>query len=101
RDNSVSGRVVRSPAMSDVSRMVASPQDPKGRLIAIFAGAVLLPSLALSVVSLKSVVPQAEGLKAQLRERAQIVLSYVAKDLSTAARAEALEAAPAVGTERP
>jgi signal transduction histidine kinase len=86
--------------MSDVSRMVASPQDPKGRLIAIFAGAVLLPSLALSVVSLKSVPPQAEGLKLQLRERAQVVLSYVEKDLAAAARAKALEAARAIGTER-
>lgn len=86
--------------MPDVSRMVASPQDPKGRLIAIFAGAVLLPSIALSVMSLYSVPSQAEGMKAQLRKRAEIVLSYVEKDLATTARARALEAARAVGTER-
>lgn len=85
---------------SDISRLVASPQDPKGRLIAIFAGAVLLPSLALSLVSLYSVPSQAEGLKVSLLRRAEKVLYYVEKDLETAAREKALEAARAVGTER-
>lgn len=86
--------------MSDVARRVASPQDPKGRLIAIFAGAVLLPSLALSVVSLYSVPSQAEQLKLSLLRRAEKVLYYVEKDLETAARNKALEAARAAGTER-
>src|SRR5262245_56413449 len=76
------------------------PQDPKGRLIAIFAGAVLLPSIALSLMSLYSVPNQAEGLKATLLKRAQTVLFYVEKDLEGKARDKALEAARAVGTER-
>ncbi len=86
--------------MSAVSRLVASPQDPKGRLIAIFAGAVLLPSVALSVLSLYSVPKQAETMKIQLLKRAERVLYYVEKDLEAAARNQALEAARAVGTER-
>jgi signal transduction histidine kinase len=86
--------------MPDVSRMVASPPDPKARLIAIFAGAVLLPSIALSVMSLYSVPTQAEGLKATLKKRQELILFYVEKDLAAAARARALEAARAVGTER-
>ena len=86
--------------MSAVSRLVSSPQDPKGRLIAIFAGAVLLPSVALSVLSLYSVPKQAENMKIQLLRRAEKVLYYVEKDLETAARNQALEAARAVGTER-
>ncbi len=80
--------------------LAASPQDPKGRLIAIFAGAVLLPSIALSLMSLYSVPSQAEGLKATLLKRAQTVLFYVEKDLEAKARDRALEAARAVGTER-
>jgi len=86
--------------MSAVSRLVSSPQDPKGRLIAIFAGAVLLPSVALSVLSLYSVPKQAENMKIQLLRRAEKVLYYVEKDLETAARNKALEAARAVGTAR-
>jgi signal transduction histidine kinase len=80
--------------------MVASPPDPKARLIAIFAGAVLLPSIALSVMSLYSVPTQAEGLKATLKKRQEAILFYVEKDLAAAARARALEAARVVGTER-
>ena len=86
--------------MPDVAQMVASPQDPKGRLIAIFAGAVLLPSIALSVMSLYSVPKQAEGMKIMLFKQAEKALAYVEKDLAQAGRNRALEAARAVGTER-
>jgi len=86
--------------MSEIHRLVAKPHDPKGRLISIFAGAVLLPSLALSVMSFYSVPRQAEALKINLYKRAEKTLWYVEKDLETSARNKALEAARAVGTER-
>jgi signal transduction histidine kinase len=86
--------------MSEVSRLVSSPQDPKGRLISIFAGAVLLPSLALSVMSLNAVPKQAEAMKYELTKSAEKVLGYIEKDLETIARNKALEAARAVGPNK-
>jgi hypothetical protein len=41
--------------MADLRRLVSMPDDPKGRLISIFVGAVLLPSLALSFVAMEFV----------------------------------------------
>jgi signal transduction histidine kinase len=86
--------------MSDLSRRVSSPQDPKSRLILIFAGAVLVPSIALSVLSFYSVPRQAEAMKMELLRRADKVLGYVEKDLESSARQAALQAARAVGTEK-
>jgi signal transduction histidine kinase len=86
--------------MSDVQELATRPADPKGRLISIFAGAVLLPSIALSVLSLYSVPKQAEAFKFELLKQAEKKLYYIEKDLEAAARNRALEAARAVGTER-
>jgi signal transduction histidine kinase len=80
--------------------MVSAPQDPKGRLVSIFVGAVLLPSVALSVVSFHAIPKQAEATKIQLYKRAEKVLYYIEEDLKRAARARALDAARVVGAER-
>jgi signal transduction histidine kinase len=85
--------------MKSPSRMVAAPADGKGRLVSIFVGAVLLPSVALSVVSFNSVPKHAESLKIGLLKQADKVLFYIEKDLETAARAKALQAARLAGTE--
>jgi signal transduction histidine kinase len=85
--------------MSEVSRGFA-PHDPKGRLVSIFVGAVLLPSVALSVVSFHAVPRQAEATKIMLMKRAERVLYYIEEDLERTARAKALEAARVVGAER-
>ena len=74
--------------------------DPRGRLVSIFVGAVLLPSVALSALSFHAVPKQAENFKLSLLKQAEKVLYYVEKDLEMAARSKALEAARAVGPER-
>jgi signal transduction histidine kinase len=86
--------------MSSPLKMVSAPQDAKGRLISIFVGAVLLPSVALSVVSFAAIPKQAEATKIALYKRAEKVLHYVEEDLKRAARSRALEAARVVGVER-
>jgi hypothetical protein len=86
--------------MSDPSRKVSAPHDPKGRLISIFVGAVLLPSLALSYVSLEFVPQLAKGRKASQFKDAERNLFYIEKELAQSAQAKALEAARAVGIER-
>jgi len=86
--------------MSELERRLAAPTDPRGRLISIFVGAVLLPSVALSVLSFHLVPKYAENLKIGLYKDAEKVLGYVEKDLEMTARKRALEAARAVGTER-
>ncbi len=86
--------------MSDLERRLAAPHDPRGRLVSIFVGAVLLPSVALSALSFHTVPKQAEALKMSLLKQAEKVLYYVEKDLEMAARAKALEAARAIGPER-
>jgi len=85
--------------MSDIERRLAAPTDSRGRVVSIFVGAVLLPSIALSVLSFNAVPKHAENLKISLRRQAQKVLSYVEQDLETAARARALEAARVVGPD--
>jgi signal transduction histidine kinase len=75
------------------------PRDPKTRLIAIFVFAVLLPSVALSAVAFYSVPRQAESMRIRLLRQAERVLWYVGRDLETAARTAALEAARAVGPQ--
>jgi signal transduction histidine kinase len=69
-------------------------------VVAIFVGAVLLPSLALSVLSFHAVPKQAEFQRIQMKKNAERVLSYVEEDLSRAARTKALQAAKALGAER-
>ncbi|HEX9202426.1 MAG TPA: HAMP domain-containing sensor histidine kinase, partial [Vicinamibacteria bacterium] len=63
-------------------------------------GAVLLPSVALSVLSFHAVPKYAENLKIGLYKDAEKMLGYVEKDLEMTARKRALQAARAVGTER-
>jgi len=86
--------------MSELERRLSAPTDPRGRLISIFVGAVLLPSVALSVLSFHAVPKYAENLKIGLYKDAEKMLGYVEKDLEMTARKRALEAARAVGTER-
>ena len=86
--------------MSDPSARVAAPHDPKGRLISIFVGAVLLPSLALSYVSIEFVPQLARANRDMGVKRAENTLADVEKDLVRAVQARALEAAQAVGTDR-
>jgi signal transduction histidine kinase len=86
--------------MGDIGGRLASATDSRGRIVSIFVGAVLLPSVALSVLSFNAVPKHAENLKNSLKHQAQKMLYYVEQDLETAARARALEAARAVGTER-
>src|SRR4029453_13267312 len=86
--------------MTDPSIRVTAPHDPKGRLISIFVGAVLLPSLALCYVSIEFVPQLAKANKAMGVKRAETTLADIARDLVRAADAAALEAAQAVGTER-
>src|SRR5688572_10926895 len=86
--------------MSDPSPLVTAPHDPKGRLISIFVGAVLLPSLALSYVSIEFVPQLARANRDMGVKRAENTLADVEKDLVRAVRARALEAAQAVGTDR-
>ncbi len=86
--------------MSDPSTRVTALHDPKGRLISIFVGAVLLPSLALSYVSIEFVPQLAKANKEMGFKRAANTLADIEKDLAHAAQARALEAAQAVGWER-
>ncbi len=86
--------------MSDVERRLAAPADPRGRLVSIFVGAVLLPSVALSFLSFNAVPKYAENLKISLTRQAEKVLYYLERDLERAARTKALEAARAVGPEK-
>ncbi len=86
--------------MADPQREVGAPEDGKGRLISIFVGAVLLPSLALSYVSIEFVPELASGRKASMYKDAERTLYYVEKDLGERAQEQALEAARAVGSER-
>src|SRR5687767_15852560 len=85
--------------MSDLRRLVSMPDDPKGRLISIFVGAVLLPSLALSYVSMDFVKELAKKREATEVKRLERMLFYVEKDLTQTAQAKALEAARMLGAQ--
>jgi signal transduction histidine kinase len=85
--------------MSSVDRAVAVPSDPKARIVSIFVGAVLLPSIALSVLSFFAVPKLAENTKTSLLKRADHLLSYVEMDLEAKARSKALDVAREVGPE--
>jgi signal transduction histidine kinase len=86
--------------MSDPLHRVYAPSDPKGRIVAIFVGAVLLPSIALSLLSFHAVPKQAEYQRTQMKKNAERILSYVEEDLNRAARGKALKAAKVLGAER-
>src|SRR5438876_10375540 len=92
--------MVDSPPMADPKRMVSASVDRKGRLIAIFVGAVLLPSLALSYVSITLVPKLAQSHAKSELQRAERTLYYIEKDLEQNAQARALEAARILGPER-
>jgi hypothetical protein len=85
---------------SDPLTRVTAPHDPKGRLISIFVGAVLLPSLALSYVSIEFVPQLAKANKEMGFKRAANTLADIERDLARAAQARAIDAAQAVGWER-
>jgi signal transduction histidine kinase len=85
--------------MADLRRLVSMPDDPKGRLISIFVGAVLLPSLALSYVSMYFVQELAQKRQATEIKQAERTLYYVEKDLTQTAQAKALQAARMLGPQ--
>src|SRR5688572_6394989 len=85
---------------SDPLSRVTAPHDPRGRLISIFVGAVLLPSLALSYVSIEFVPQLAKANKEMGFKRAANTLADIEKDLARVVHAKATEAAQAVGWER-
>ena len=61
---------------------------------------MLLPSVALSVLSFNAVPKHAENLKISLLKQAEQLLYYVEQDLERRRASKALEAARAVGPER-
>ena len=85
--------------MADISKRLHAAADSRGRIVSIFVGAVLLPSIALSVVSFNAVPKQSENLKLSLLRQAEQLLYYVEEDLEQATRRKALEAARAVDTD--
>ena len=85
--------------MNDIQRRLAAVSDSRGRIVSIFLGAVLLPSIALSVLSFNAVPKHAENLKISLLRQAEQLLYYTEQDLERAARARALKAARAVGPD--
>jgi signal transduction histidine kinase len=82
--------------MTAIERRLAAPSDSRGRVVSIFVGAVLLPSIALSVLSFNAVPKHAENLKISLLRQEEQVLYSVEQDLEKAARARALRAARTV-----
>jgi len=78
---------------------LSAPDDAKGRLISIFVGAVLLPSIALSYVSVRFTRELTETRIQSDHKRAERTLYYIERDLVQSAHAKALEGARAVGTE--
>jgi len=86
--------------MSHPPQSVSQAHDAKGRIISIFVGAVLLPSLALSYVSIALVPKLAKQTKMSEIKRAERALYYIEKDLQHSAEKKALEAAQVVGTDR-
>jgi signal transduction histidine kinase len=85
--------------MTDARKLVSAPDDPKGRLISIFVGAVLLPSLALSFVAMDFVHKLASARKAIAVMQAPGILYYIEKELAQIAQNKALEAARTLDPE--
>jgi len=85
--------------MADPSKLVSAPPDPRGRLVSIIVGAVLLPSLALSVALFYLIPAHAKGMQLEQERQAEKFLSWIEKDLEKAARIKAVEAARILGPE--
>src|SRR5439155_1365703 len=68
--------------MADVKKLVSPADEPKGRIISIFVGAVLLPSLALSWVAMDFVHKLASARKAIAIMQAPGILYYIEKELT-------------------
>jgi signal transduction histidine kinase len=86
--------------MADLAQIVSAPEDPKGRLISIFVGAVLLPSLALSYVAIDFVKKQAKADKESRIKHAKQQLYVIEDKLHDRALAKAREASRHLGLER-
>ncbi|HVO10433.1 MAG TPA: HAMP domain-containing sensor histidine kinase [Vicinamibacteria bacterium] len=86
--------------MTGLQNRVAGVSNSRGRIVAIFVGAVLLPSVALSVMSFNAVPKHREYLKMSLLQQADQLLGYVEDSLEALTRKKALQAARAVGPER-
>jgi len=86
--------------MSDPLRRLVTPSDPKGRIVWIFVGAVLIPSIALSFFSISSVPEQAENFKNLLETQAGSLLHNIENELEMMARTRALTAARKVGHDK-
>ena len=86
--------------MSDPMRKLTAPSDPKARVVSLFVGAVLLPSIALSLFSFDSVPKSAENMKITLRKQADFILGGVENQLEMIARTRALTAARSVGSDK-
>lgn len=79
--------------MKSPSELVSATADSRGKLISIFVGAVLLPSIALSVLTFNSVPKHAESLRIGMLNQAEKVLRWVEKDLEMVALRHAIAAA--------
>ena len=86
--------------MTELQNRLAGVSDSRGKIISIFVGAVLLPSVALSVLSFNAVPKHSEYLKMSLLQQADQLLGYTEENLEAATRRKALKAARAVGPER-
>ncbi len=91
--------VVRS--LLDMAGRAADParfSDRRNRrLLVLLALAVLVPSVALSWVTLSSILKQAEARKAALVREAEKILQYHERDLEQLAQDKAAEAAKVIG----
>jgi signal transduction histidine kinase len=85
--------------MADPLSRLQAPSDPKGRVVSMFVGAVLLPSVALSVFSFDAVSQFAENMKITMKKNMETHLFYIEKNLEMMARTRALTAAQAVGPD--
>jgi signal transduction histidine kinase len=86
--------------MKEIQNRLAAVPDSRGRIVSIFVGAVLLPSVALSVLSFNAIPKHVESLKLNLMRGGEQLLYYAEQDLEKSARAKALEAARARGPAR-
>ena len=91
--------MLTSSRMADVRNLVSDPDEAKGRLVSIFVGAVLLPSLALSYVATDFVHKLASARMEIETKNATGILYYIEKELAQTAQSRALEAARAVDPE--
>jgi signal transduction histidine kinase len=85
--------------MTDIQNRLAAVSDSRGRIVSIFVGAVLLPSVALSVLSFNAVPKHAENMKLALLRQADQLLYGLEQELETSTRRKALQAARAVGPD--